>query len=134
MAYIKFVTEKVKEDDLKNTLTTFGELAYFDINRQKNCAFVEFKNQAGYAAAVAANPHTVNGENIIVEQRRPKANAYGGSNYNATRGGTAGRGRGGFETNRGGNQGTGRGGFPGQTRGGRGGAPRGRGAAQAGPA
>ncbi|KAK4031916.1 hypothetical protein C8A01DRAFT_20946 [Parachaetomium inaequale] len=87
MAYIKYVTDKVKEEDLKALLTGFGELAYFDINRQKNCAFVEFKTQAGYTAALAANPHTVNGENIIVEQRRPKANAYGGANYNATRGG-----------------------------------------------
>lgn len=132
MAYIKYVTDKVRDDDLKNTLATFGELAYFDINRQKNCAFVEFKSQAGYTAAVAANPHTVNGENIIVEQRRPKANAYGGSNYSSTRGGgVPGRGRGGFEAQRSGSQGAGRGGFTGQSRG-RGGAPRGRGAPQAG--
>ncbi|EAQ91255.1 hypothetical protein CHGG_03190 [Chaetomium globosum CBS 148.51] len=87
MAYIKYVTDKVKEEDLRAALTSFGELAYFDINRQKNCAFVEFKTQAGYNAALAANPHTVNGENIMVEQRRPKANAYGGANYNAGRGG-----------------------------------------------
>lgn len=64
----------------------------------------------------------------MVEQRRPKANAYGGANFNTVRGGTAGRGRGGFETGRTNSQGGGRGGFPGQTRGGRGGAPRGRGA------
>jgi hypothetical protein len=37
MAYIKFVTEKVKDEDLKGLLSTFGELAYFDINRQKVC-------------------------------------------------------------------------------------------------
>ncbi|KAK3333095.1 NTF2 and RRM domain-containing protein [Cercophora scortea] len=134
MAYIKYVTDKVKDEDLKGLLATFGELAYFDINRQKNCAFVEFKTTSGYNAAIAANPHTVNGESILVEQRRPKANAYGGSNYNSTRGGTPGRGRGGFEAGRGGSQGTGRGGFPGQTRG-RGGAPRARGpSSQAGAA
>ncbi|KAK4169302.1 putative ntf2 and rrm domain-containing protein [Cladorrhinum sp. PSN259] len=133
MAYIKYVTDKVKEEELKTLLTSFGELVYFDINRQKNCAFVEFKTQAGYAAAVGANPHTVNGESIVVEQRRPKATAYGGSNYNATRGGGAGgRGsRGGYEPTRSSSQG--RGGFTGQGRG-RGGAPRGRGAAQAGAA
>ncbi|KAK0621449.1 hypothetical protein B0T17DRAFT_508798 [Bombardia bombarda] len=127
MAYIKYVTDKVKDDDLKDILAGFGELAYFDINRQKNCAFVEFKTQAGYAAAIAANPHTVNGESILVEQRRPKANAYGGSNYTPTRGVTATRGRGGFEGGRSGSQGAGRGGFTGQARG-RGGAARGRGA------
>ncbi|KAK1756192.1 putative ntf2 and rrm domain-containing protein [Echria macrotheca] len=129
MAYIKYVTEKVQDEDLRKALESFGELAYFDINRQKNCAFVEFKTQAGYNAAVAANPHTVNGENIFVEQRRPKANAYGGSNYGTGRGGGAGRGRGGYEANRAGSQGAGRGGFNGQSRGRGGGAPRGRGTA-----
>ncbi|KAK3295678.1 uncharacterized protein B0H64DRAFT_151623 [Chaetomium fimeti] len=134
MAYIKYVTDKVKEEDLKATLNGFGELAYFDINRQKNCAFVEFKTQAGYNAAIAANPHTVNGENIIVEQRRPKANAYGGANYNASRGGSTRGGRGGFEPSRSGAQGGGRGGFTGQSRGRGGGGPRGRGTSQAGAA
>ncbi|KAL2156378.1 hypothetical protein VTH82DRAFT_1123 [Thermothelomyces myriococcoides] len=71
-AYIKYVTEKVQDEDLRAKLSSFGELAYFDINRSKNCAFVEFKTQAGYDAAVAASPLTVNGENIVVEQRRPK--------------------------------------------------------------
>lgn len=37
MAYIKYVTEKVKADDLKSILAGYGELAYFDINRQKVC-------------------------------------------------------------------------------------------------
>ncbi|KAK3900247.1 putative ntf2 and rrm domain-containing protein [Staphylotrichum tortipilum] len=133
MAYIKYVTDKVKEEDLRSILIGFGELAYFDINRQKNCAFVEFKTQAGYSAAMAANPLTVNGESVVVEQRRPKANAYGGANYNAARGGAGRGGRGGFEPTRSGSQ-SGRGGFTGQPRGGRGGGPRGRGASQVGAA
>lgn len=84
----------------------------------QNCAFVEFAEPAGYAAAVAANPHQVGGEQILVEERRPRGNAYGSNGYNAGRGG-AGRGRG----DRAGSQG--RGGFQ---RDGRGGfAPRGRG-------
>jgi hypothetical protein len=104
-------------------------------NVSQNCAFVEFKTQAGYNAAIAANPHTVNGENIIVEQRRPKANAYGGANYNSARGGPGRGGRGGFEPSRTGAQGGGRGGFTGgQTRGRGGSGPRGRGASQAGAA
>jgi len=37
MAYIKYVTDKVRDEDLKSTLAGFGELAYFDINRQKVC-------------------------------------------------------------------------------------------------
>lgn len=38
MAYIKYVTEKVKAEDLRATLAGYGELAYFDINRQKVCS------------------------------------------------------------------------------------------------
>ncbi|CAK7208291.1 hypothetical protein SBRCBS47491_000042 [Sporothrix bragantina] len=129
LGYIKYVTDKVDEATLRSHLETFGPVVYFDISRTKNCAFIEFASPAGYQAAVAANPHTVNGENIVVEPRRPKAGAYGGSNYNPNRGNVAGRGRGGFD-GRNGNQG-GRGGFSGQNRGrGGAGASRGRGGAQ----
>ncbi|KAI5863233.1 hypothetical protein GGS23DRAFT_605263 [Durotheca rogersii] len=130
MGYVKYVTEKVKYDDLKAALAQHGELLYFDINRSKNCAFVEFATVAGYQAAAAASPHVVNGENIVVEPRRPKAAAYGGSNYTAGRGNGQNRsGRGGFE-GRTGNQ-NGRANYGGQGRGRVGGAPRGRGASQA---
>ncbi|KAI1478988.1 hypothetical protein K445DRAFT_9761 [Daldinia sp. EC12] len=132
MGYVKYVTEKVDKEELRAALAQHGELVYFDINRQKNCAFVEFATHAGYQAAVAANPHVVNGESIVVEPRRPKAGAYGGSNYNSGRGNLQNRpgGRGGFE-GRSGSQG-GRGNFGGQGRGrGGGGAPRGRGTSQA---
>ncbi|KAI5919954.1 hypothetical protein F4810DRAFT_458143 [Camillea tinctor] len=129
MAYVKNVTEKVKNEDLEAALTLYGPLVYFDINRQKNCAFVEFAAQAGYQAAMAANPHIVNGESVSVEPRRPKSSAYGGSNYASGRGNLPNRGRGGFDGGRSGSQG-GRGNFGGQNRG-RGGMPRGRGASQA---
>ncbi|KAK6952994.1 hypothetical protein Daesc_005291 [Daldinia eschscholtzii] len=132
MGYVKYVTEKVDKEELRAALAQHGELVYLDINRQKNCAFVEFATHAGYQAAVAANPHVVNGESIVVEPRRPKAGAYGGSNYNSGRGNLQNRpgGRGGFE-GRSGSQG-GRGNFGGQGRGrGGGGAPRGRGTSQA---
>lgn len=95
----------------------------------QNCAFVEYKTVEGYQAAVASNPHVVNGENIIVEPRRPKATAYGGSNYGSGRGNASGRGRGGFDGARGGGPGNARGNFSGQNRG-RGGVARGRGGPQ----
>ncbi|KAK8066071.1 ntf2 and rrm domain-containing protein [Apiospora hydei] len=63
---------KVESEDLRAALAAHGELVYFDINRQKSCAFVEFANPAGYNAAAAANPHVVNGESIVVEPRRPR--------------------------------------------------------------
>ncbi|KAJ9207908.1 hypothetical protein DTO166G4_3498 [Paecilomyces variotii] len=120
LAYIKNVTEKVDAGLLKQTLSRYGKIKYFDVSRQKNCAFVEFADPAGYAAAVAANPHQIGSEQIVVEERRPRSNAYGGNaNFGAGRGGARGRG------DRAGSQGRG-GGF--QRDSGRGGfAPRGRG-------
>ena len=108
-------------------------------NNAQNCAFVEFETAAGYQAAVTANPHVINGEQIWVEERRPRPNAYGGA-FNGRGGGMRG-GRGGPDGGRpnnqaGGGQG-GRGGFlkdggrggGGYTQRGRGGTvtPRGRG-------
>ncbi|KOS18712.1 putative G3BP-like protein [Escovopsis weberi] len=129
MGYVKYVTDKVQDADLRSALSAHGELVYFDINRAKNCAFVEYKTIEAYMAALASNPHVVNGESIMVEPRRPKSTSYGGS-YGSGRGGASGRGRGGFDGNRSGGQGNPRGSFPGQSRG-RGGAARARGGAQA---
>ncbi|KAG6004295.1 hypothetical protein E4U21_001192 [Claviceps maximensis] len=129
LGYVKFVSDKVQDADLRSALAACGELNYFDINRQKNCAFVEFKTSEGYQAATAANPHSVNGVDIIVEPRRPKP-TFGGNSYNTHRGNASGgRGRGGSDGNRN-SQGNPRGNFSGQNRG-RGGAARGRGGAQA---
>jgi hypothetical protein len=62
----------------------------------QNCAFVEFATPSGYNAALAANPHQIGSEQIYVEERRPRPNAFGGSNSGFSRGGAnAGRGRGG---------------------------------------
>jgi hypothetical protein len=114
MGYVRNVTEKVGTEELKAALAAFGQLIYFDVNRGKNCAFVEYATAEGYQAAAAANPHQVMGEPIYVEPRRPKAGAYGGNGYTGGRGGMNQRGRGGFQNR-------GRGG---------GGPPRGRGTSQ----
>ena len=64
-------------------------------DRLQNCAFVEFADPAGYNAAVAANPHNIGTEQIYVEERRPRPNAFGGSNATFGRGSAnSGRGRG----------------------------------------
>ncbi|KAL8737466.1 MAG: hypothetical protein Q9181_001654 [Wetmoreana brouardii] len=125
LGYVKNVTDKVDASILKNTLNQYGKLAYFDVSRQKNCAFVEFETSEGYNAAVAANPHSIGGEQIFVEERRPRPAAYGGFNARGgMRGGRgdgrpSGQGRGNFPKD------GGRGGFV--PRGGRGGSmtPRG---------
>jgi hypothetical protein len=98
----------------------------------QNCAFVEFADPAGYAAAVAANPHEINGEQVWVEERRPRGSAYGA--YNGRGGGVRG-GRGTLDgrtpSQRGGHSKEGgRGGFVPRGRGGNP-TPRGRGMPQA---
>lgn len=85
--YIKFVTDKVNQDDLKAALAAHGELVYFDINRQKNCAFCEFATAQGFHAAIKASPYTVNGEAIVVEPRKRTPNIGGGRGGAARSGG-----------------------------------------------
>ncbi|KAF2007256.1 hypothetical protein P154DRAFT_116313 [Amniculicola lignicola CBS 123094] len=108
-AYIKNVYSQVEEPALRSLLIKYGEIEYLDISRQKNCAFVDFKTLSGFQAAVKANPHTVNGIEIRVEERRLRPNTFQGSFPRG--GGGAPRGRGNLPP---------RGGF--QQRGGRGGA------------
>ncbi|OCK87950.1 uncharacterized protein K441DRAFT_331977 [Cenococcum geophilum 1.58] len=113
-AYIKNVYDSVDADALKAALAKHGEIAYFDVSRQKNCAFVDFATPAAFQAAVNANPHKVGDDNIYVEERRLRSNQFP-----FQRGGMRGRGQ-----DRPG--GPGRGGF--KNEGGRGGfVPRGRG-------
>ncbi|KAF1958902.1 hypothetical protein CC80DRAFT_21917 [Byssothecium circinans] len=114
-AYIKNVYSQVEEGALRSALAKFGEIDYLDISRPKNCAFVDFKTPAGFQAAIAANPHTVNGIEIKVEERRLRPQPP----FGYPRGGPP-RGRGGIG-------GQPRGGFQGR---GRGGPMRGRGAPQ----
>ncbi|KAL6712442.1 hypothetical protein ACN47E_000319 [Coniothyrium glycines] len=114
-AYIKNVYSQVEEATLKTTLSKFGEVEYLDVSRPKNCAFVDFKTPAGFQAAVAANPHTVNGVEIKVEERRQNPGQFrggfsrggaprgrGGIGGQAPRGGFNPRGRGGPARGRGG--------------------------------
>lgn len=116
MGYVRNVNATVDEDALRTVLEKFGELTYFDVNRQKNCAFIEYSTPAGYQAAFAANPHKVGAETVHVDPRRPKIPGFPGS-FNNNRGGMNNRGRGGFQNRGPGNQ-NGRGNFGGPARGG----------------
>ncbi|MBE7179619.1 MAG: hypothetical protein INR71_00125 [Terriglobus roseus] len=143
-AYIKNVFANVDADALKAQLTKYGEVSYFDVSRQKvsdfaatwkkstsdtsqNCAFVDFATQAGFQAAVNANPHKIGNEEVFVEERRerpfqfqPRGGMRGGRGGPEQR---PGQGRGGF------NKDAGRGGFQPRGRGGNT-TPRGRGTPQ----
>ncbi|TGZ82374.1 NTF2-domain-containing protein [Ascodesmis nigricans] len=115
-AYIKNVSEVVSHQALKDALIKFGNIKHFEVNKQKNCAFVDFETPAGFAAARAANPITIEGVSIVIEERRrgpvngsfgrgPQRGGYGprdgqgrgGPPRGGTRGGYAPRG--GFRTN-----------------------------------
>ncbi|KAI5370396.1 Putative Ras GTPase-activating protein-binding protein [Septoria linicola] len=119
--YIKNVADNVEAGKLKAELEKFGEVTYFDIARQKNCAFVDFKTADAYNKAKAAQ-FEVDGNDVplFVEERkfRPGSTPYiPRGQYQGGRGGSRG----------GANQGAPRGNFQGG-RGGQGqGAPRGRG-------
>ncbi|OKL59339.1 hypothetical protein UA08_05137 [Talaromyces atroroseus] len=124
-AYIKNVTDKVDAALLRSVLARFGKLSHFDVNRARNCAFVDFADQAAYNAAVAANPHQIGSEQVTVEERRVRSGNFG-NGFAAGRGGGSGANRGGRSDGRAGSQGRGGSGF--QREQGRGGfASRGRG-------
>ncbi|KAF2420121.1 hypothetical protein EJ08DRAFT_598565 [Tothia fuscella] len=120
-AYVKNVYQTVDADALKAALEKFGELAYFDVSRAKNSAFVEFTSVSGFQAAVAANPHKIGTDTVYVEERRPA----GAFSQRGGPGGMRGGARGGFNDR----NGPGRGGFGNKDapRGGYGGPGRGRG-------
>ncbi len=44
LGYVKYVTDKVGREELESALAQYGELAYFDINRQKVCFLVAHTN------------------------------------------------------------------------------------------
>ncbi|KAF2271035.1 hypothetical protein CC78DRAFT_550008 [Lojkania enalia] len=98
-AYIKNVYSQVEEGALKSVLSKFGDIEYLDISRQKNCAFVDFKTAAGFQNAVNSNPHTVNGLDIKVEERRLRPTSFTPYPRGAPRGrgNIGGQGRGGFQ-------------------------------------
>ncbi|KAF1942166.1 hypothetical protein EJ02DRAFT_181004 [Clathrospora elynae] len=91
-AYIKSVSNQVEEAALRAALTKYGEIEYLDLSRAKNCAFVDFKTPAGYQAAIAANPHTINGVELKIEERKQNPGQFRGG---FARGGAP-RGRGGM--------------------------------------
>lgn len=113
-AYIKNVTERVDAPTLRQALSAYGKIEYLDLSRPRNCAFVEFADQAGYNAAAAASPIQVGSEQVTVEERRRNNNFNQGNfapNRNTGRG-RENQGRGGFQNN------AGRGGFGNRNRGG----------------
>ncbi|KAF7190125.1 putative G3BP-like protein [Pseudocercospora fuligena] len=120
--YIKNVSDNVEHNKLRAELEKFGKVAYFDIARQKNCAFVDFESSEGYNKALNT-PFKIGDDELYVEKRhiRPGQTPYiPRGQFQGGRGG----GRGGA------GQGAPRGNYQGGGRGNSNGAPRGRGGFQ----
>ncbi|KXT14715.1 hypothetical protein AC579_6386 [Pseudocercospora musae] len=124
--YIKNVSDNVEHNKLRAELEKFGKVAYFDIARQKNCAFVDFDTSEGYNKALNT-PFKIGDDELYVEKRHirpgqtpyiPRGQFQGGrggggrggagqgaprGNYQGGRGNSNGapRGRGGFQSQRG---------------------------------
>ncbi|KAI5815384.1 hypothetical protein BZA77DRAFT_85882 [Pyronema omphalodes] len=96
VAYVKNVTDSVTDANLREALSKFGNLKHVEINRPKNCAFVEFENPAALTAAARASPHMIAGSSILVEEKRkPAAGPFRGGMARGD-GRPQGQGRGGF--------------------------------------
>ncbi|KAI4794158.1 hypothetical protein E4T44_12551 [Aureobasidium sp. EXF-8845] len=121
-AYVKNVHESITLPTLREALEKYGELQYFDANRPKNCAFVDFKSVDGYKAALKASPISIGEHAITIEERRPKDNRPffqgGRGGARGGRGGANQAPRGSFQGGRGGGSQRGRGGAPSRGRGG----------------
>ncbi|KAI5266224.1 hypothetical protein E4T47_08321 [Aureobasidium subglaciale] len=121
-AYVKNVHESIALPTLREALEKYGELTYFDANRPKNCAFVDFKTIDGYKAALKASPLSIGEHAITIEERRPKSNAPffpgGRGGARGGRGGANQAPRGSFQGGRGGGSQRGRGGNASRGRGG----------------
>ncbi|KAH0016042.1 NTF2-like protein, partial [Aureobasidium melanogenum] len=121
-AYVKNVHESITLPTLREAIEKHGELQYFDANRPKNCAFVDFKTLDGYKAALKASPISIGEHAITIEERRPKDNRpFFQGNRGGARGGRGGANqapRGSFQGGRGGGSQRGRGGAASRGRGG----------------
>ncbi|OJD17505.1 hypothetical protein AJ78_02426, partial [Emergomyces pasteurianus Ep9510] len=89
---IKNVNEKVDAALLKQVMSRFGKLKYFNVNRQQGTAYVEFADTAAYKTALSSNPHQIGTEEVTVERRRP--GGFGGNSSYGSGRGSSGRGRG----------------------------------------
>ena len=113
--YVGNLSWNLKDQDLANLFTTFGEVASAKIvmdkftQRSKGFGFVEMPNDEHAQAAIASlNGSEVDGRNLVVNESRPKEGDGGGFNRGGGGGFKKPGGGGGF--GRGGNGGGG-GGF-----------------------
>jgi hypothetical protein len=69
-AYIKHVNNRVDDNLLRKALEKFGQLTHFQVEKSKNCAFVDFADPATLKAALAAHELTIGDQIVLVEERK----------------------------------------------------------------
>jgi RNA recognition motif-containing protein len=121
--YVGNLSWNLKDQDLANLFTSYGEVASAKIvmdkftQRSKGFGFVEMPNDDQAQAAIAQlNGSEVDGRNLVVNESRPKEGGSGGGGFKKRSFGGGGgggfkKGGGGGGFNRGGNGGSGGGGY-----------------------
>lgn len=69
-AYIKHVGNKVDEVLLKKLLDNIGVVTHFQVEKQKNCAFVDFVDAQTLKAALAVHELKVGDQVVLIEERK----------------------------------------------------------------
>ena len=117
--YVGNLSWNLKDQDLANLFTSYGEVASAKIvmdkftQRSKGFGFVEMPNDDQAQAAIAQlNGSEVDGRNLVVNESRPKEGGSGGGGFKKRSFGGGGgggfkKGGGGGGFNRGGNGGSG---------------------------
>ena len=100
--YVGNLSWNLKDQDLANLFTPFGEVASAKIvmdkftQRSKGFGFVEMKEDAQAQAAIAQlNGSEVDGRNLVVNESRPKEEGSGGGGFKKRSFGNGGSGGGG---------------------------------------
>ena len=102
--YVGNLSWNLKDQDLANLFTPFGEVASAKIvndkftQRSKGFGFVEMPNDEQAQAAIAQlNGSEVDGRNLVVNESRPKEGGSGGGGFKKRSFGNGGSGGGGFK-------------------------------------
>lgn len=69
-AYIKHVSPRVDDALLKKALDNIGVVTHFQVEKSKNCAFVDFVDETTLKAALAVHELHVGDQIVLIEERK----------------------------------------------------------------
>jgi chemotaxis protein histidine kinase CheA len=68
--YLKQVTDKVNDKLLRQQLEKIGKVTHFQVEKAKQCAFVDFIDEATLKAALAVHELKVGDQIVLIEERK----------------------------------------------------------------